>query len=732
MIFKGFPYIAQYDKMDCGPSCLAMIAQYYGKKYTVQELREYCSLAKDGVSLLGIEDGAREIGFSTMAVQISSAQLIEKKPLPCILHWNASHFVVLYKISQHPVTKRVYFYISDPGYGKIRLTEEQFKENWMDQDKGIALLLGPEEAFYARSERYVNQLTFKHVINFVKPNKREFSIVFFSFLFTSILTLIFPYLTQALIDIGIESANINYITLILMAQLCIFVGSGIIEIVRNWVIMFVNSMINIQLISDFLLKIIRLPFIFFDTKQLSDFSSRIHDHNRIQNFLTSQSLIVVFSSFNLIVYLFVLSFYNIKFLTIFLIFTAGAVIWSLYHLNHLSKIDYHRFRFFKDTQQDIYEIVNGIVEIKLNNSEEYKIGRWKENQTRLFGIDFKTLKISQYQKIGFDLINQLKNILIIFIASKEVVNGNISIGTLVAISYIIGMLNNPLNQAIDFFRSMEYAKLSFKRLNEVQLMDDEEQDFHEKLPDLSQQDTIEIKDLDFHYYGLRSPKVLDNINLQIPVGKTTAIVGESGSGKTTLMKLLLRFYSPNKGSIHFGSIDYSSLSTKDLRNKFGVVMQDGFIFSDTIERNIAVGDKEIDQERLSKAIHIANLSEFIEHLPTGINTTIGVGGNGISGGQKQRILIARAVYKNPDFVIFDEATSALDAENERIIYYNLNEFFKGKTVIIIAHRLSTVKNADQIIVLKKGKIIESGNHKKLIEHKGTYFNLVKNQLELSV
>lgn len=732
-MFKKFPNIAQHDQMDCGPACLAMISKYYGKNYSIQELREYCSLARDGVSLLGIEDGANEIGFDTVAVEITKSDLIEKKPFPCILHWDNSHFVVLYKVSKSFISNDYFFYISDPSFGRIKLNQKEFERIWSNNnDRGLALLLTPNDTFELKKPRYINKFTLKKAVEFIKPNKREFFILFFGFLFSSFFTLIFPYLTQALIDIGISNKNLNYIFLILLAQLFLFFGTTIIDVVRSWVLMFVNSMINIQIIANFLNKIIRLSFYFFDTKQLGDFTSRIQDHHRIQEFLTSQSLIVVFSSINFIVYFFVLSFYDPKILGIYITLTALSVVWSLYFMRKIERLDYNRFTYLKAAQQNVFELVNGIVEIKLNNTEEYKVKKWKSNQSKLFNVDFESLKVTQYQNLGFEFINQLKNILIIFIAAREVIIGNITLGTLLAISYIIGMMNNPLSQFIEFIKSWQYAKLSFARLNEVQLMEEEDENSKILVSDFNLGSCIKIEKLDFHYYGFRSPKVLDNININIPFGKTTAIVGESGSGKTTLMKLLLKFYEPSKGNIYFSDFSIRDVSAKDLRKNCGVVMQDGYIFADTLERNIASDSGNIDENKLSQAVKIANLQEFVEALPQGYKTMLGSGGNGVSGGQKQRILIARAVYKNPNFIFFDEATSSLDSENERIIYDNLDEFFKGKTVVKIAHRLSTVKNADQIIVIKKGKIVEIGNHKELVDLRGVYFNLVKNQLELSV
>jgi ATP-binding cassette subfamily B protein len=732
---KRPPYIAQHDSMDCGPSCLAMITRYYGKKYSTQELREYCFLSKDGVSMLGIEDAAKKIGFDTIGVKIRVADLINKKPLPCILFWGENHFVVLSDVRKKRFSDEVIFEILDPAFGKILLTEEKFKQHWTKTDKGLALLLQPTEEFHKKEpkQKKASIVNLSLIYSFMKPHKRELFILVLGLGFSSLLTLIFPFLTQALIDVGVSNNNLNFVFIILLAQIFLFLGSLIIEVVRNWVLLFINSKINIGIISEFLMKIVKLPFKFFESKQLGDFSARIGDHRRIEEFLTSQSLITIFSSINFIVFFIVLTYYDPKIVIAYSVITFLSIIWSVYFLKKLQKVDYQRFRYLGENQQAIYELINGIVEVKLNNIEDHKIGKWQDKQIKLFNTNLKTMKLDQIQHIGYDFLNQAKNILVIFIAAREVILGNITLGTLLSISYIIGQMNTPLNQLIEFLKSWQYAKLSFERLHEVQNLKEEDSNLHKvSTADGSLFNTdIDIRNVSFQYLGPRSPFILNGVSFTIPKGKMTAIVGESGSGKTTLMKLLLKFYAPVEGDIYYGKHNAENLSAKDLRKNSGVVMQDGYIFSDTLERNIATSDAQIDYDRLERAITTANLADFVESLPQKLKTMLGSGGNGISGGQKQRILIARAVYKNPNIIFFDEATSALDAENEKIIYENLDEFFIGRTVIKIAHRLSTVKSAHQIIVLKKGQIVEIGNHEQLVKNKSNYYNLVKNQLELS-
>ncbi|WP_299677149.1 peptidase domain-containing ABC transporter [uncultured Dokdonia sp.] len=730
-------FIEQHDQTDCGPASLAMVAHKYGKKYSLNHLREISFLSRDGVSLLAINDAAQDIGFETFPTQLTPEALYRESSFPCILHWHQNHFVVLHKITKNVFTKKLTFKIADPGYGFLSLNEEEFKESWLKtEDKGIALFLTPTEEFYDKEVPKENKLNFSYLYRFVKPYKKEFFQLILGLIAGSLFTLIFPFLTQTLIDKGVNLKSLNIVFAILLAQVFLFLGSTIIEIVRNWIMLYIGTRINISIISDFLTKVLRLPIKFFETKLTGDFTQRIQDYERIENFLTSQSLVTLFSVINFSVFFFVLLYYDVKIVIVYALLTAIAIIWSTLFLKKRKILDYYRFQNNSENHDSIYEMINGIEEIKLNGFEDYKREEWEQIQVKLFNVNIRILKLDQFQLIGFDFVNQLKNILVTFIAVREVILGNLTIGSMLAISYIIGQMNSPVSQLIRFFRSLQDAKLSFERLSEVQDQDEEEEEHHLQLTDqdfINQNEGprgIHIKNLNFQYEGPNSPLVLKDINLLIPEGKTTAIVGASGSGKTTLMKLLLKFSDPVQGSISINQHNLQDISPMSWRSNCGVVMQDGYIFSDTIERNIATGDENIDYQKLDHALKVANIESFVASLPLKLKTKIGEAGNGISGGQRQRILIARAVYKNPHYVFFDEATSALDAENEKVIHDNLLSFFKEKTVLIIAHRLSTVKNADQIIVLKNGTIVELGSHEKLVENKADYYNLVKNQLEL--
>lgn len=723
-----FKHYHQLDSMDCGAACLRMIASYYGKEYPSSVLREYTYVVKDGVSLLGITEAAKKVGFKSSSSLLSVSDL-QKALLPAILYWNNNHFVVLKTIKKRK--RRSTYQIADPAHGIITLSEDRFLKSWLDTDsKGIALFLAPDDDFYTKSPPPNTGISFKYLVRYLRPFRKQLLYMISMLLLGSGITLVLPFLTQILIDRGVTQGNINIITTVLLAQLCLFIGSLIIEIIRNWLVLSVGTKLSITIISDFLKKVLQLPLKFFDTKLTGDFNQRIQDNQRIEEFLTSQSITTLFSFISFSVFFIVLLYYDIAILAVFLILTALSIIWSVFWLRRRKIFDYHRFQQKSESQQSVYEIINGISDMKLNQMEDYKVDIWKEIQIKLFNTNKRIIKIDQLQLSGFEFLNQVKNILVTFMAAIYVVNGKMTLGELLSVSYIIGQLNSPIDQLIDFFRSSQDAKLSLERLNEVQNQLPEERKDQVSLPGSLDPIAIELKDVCFQYEGPRSPFVLNNISIKIPRGKITAIVGESGSGKTTLMKLLLKFYTPTSGTIKFDGLDLDKLSAKDLRRNCGAVMQDGYIFSDSIERNIASGNSAIMEDRLLRSAYISCIDSFVEQMPLRYKTKIGSAGNNLSVGQKQRVLIARAVYKNPEYIFLDEATNSLDANNEKNIIHRLNGFFQGKTVLIIAHRLSTVKSADQIIVMNRGKIVEIGNHLELVQLKGRYFQLVKNQLEL--
>ncbi len=729
MRIKSFPFYKQLDKMDCGPSCLRMIAKYFGKSYPLQYLREKCYITREGVSLRGIGEAAEIIGFRTMSVKVpftdkSTQPSLSVAPLPAIAHWNQNHFLVVYKVNKK------YVWVADPAKGKLKLSVEQFKNNWIsDNDKGILLLIQPTINFSEHTTADKEpKISFGFLLKHIQPYGKLISQLFIGLLLGTIFSLIFPFLTQSLVDIGIDTQNLDFIYLVLAGQIMIFISQTIVHFIQSWIMLHISVRVGVNLVADFLIKLMKLPIQFFDTKQTGDLLQRIDDHRRIESFLTKSSLSAILSIFNIIVFGVVLIVYSIKIFLIFLVATIVYLSWIFLFLKKRKEVDYQAFKEHSENQDALIEIITGMSEIKLQVSQLKRRWKWTKIQARLFRAEIKSLSIVQYQDAGALSINQLKDILITFIAAKSVLDGDMTLGMMLAIQYIIGQLNAPLQQLVAFIRAAQDAKISLERLSEIHLNENEEAPIEIKSRQIPSGDIL-IKDVSFQYTPI-SKKVLSNIDVCIPRGKITAIVGTSGSGKTTLIKLLLGFYKPSEGNINIDGIPLSSIYQDLWRKNCGAVMQEGFIFSDTIAQNIAESDDYVDYVKMIKAINTANITDMIEDLPLGFNTIIGNKGNGISQGQKQRILIARAVYKNPEFIFFDEATNALDANNERIIMNNLNQFFQNKTVIVVAHRLSTVKNADQLIVLENGRIAEMGNHDELTQKRGAYFNLVKNQLEL--
>ncbi len=717
--------------MDCGPTALRMVAKYYGKSYSLQFLRDKCYIDREGVSLKGISEAAQYIGFEAMPVKVpfendkKGEPSLRVAPLPVIVHWNQNHFVVVYKTDSKSV------WIADPASGRHKLSHQDFKKSWIaENNMGIALLLKPRPLFYETEtvgDGKLNSIQF--LKSYLLPHKKLFIQLIIGLLLGSVFSLIFPFLTQSLVDIGIDTRNLNFIYLVLIGQIMLFLSSTIVRFIQSWILLHISVRINVGLISDFLIKLMNLPLGFFDSKNTGDLLQRIDDHNRIESFLTNSSLSFLLSITNIIIFGIVLLIYSVKIFLIFIVSSFLYILWIMFFLKKRKEIDYLAFQQMSDNQDSLIEIIQGIPEIKLQGSEQKRRWNWMQIQAKLFRVQMKSLAISQYQDAGGLFINQLKDIIITFMAATLVLEGKMTLGMMLAIQYIIGQLNAPLQQLIGFIRAAQDAKISLERLGEVhQEIEEEEKEKTVKSNKIPEGD-IRIKDLSFRYTPI-SPEVLKNINLKIPRKKVTAIVGASGSGKTTLLKLLLGFYKLNKGTIHIGELPLESIYKKVWRKQCGVVMQDGFIFSDTIANNIAESSDTVDFTKLTKATNTANISEFINTLPLGFSTKIGAKGNGVSQGQRQRLLIARAVYKDPEFIFFDEATNALDANNERVIMKNLDKFFEGRTVIVVAHRLSTVKNADQIVVLEDGKIVEKGKHKKLVKKKGAYYTLVKNQLEL--
>jgi len=729
---KRFPHFFQLDAMDCGPACLRMVAKYYGKSFNLDTLRQRSEYTRSGVSMLGISNAAESIGLKTLGAKLSFEELCAA-PLPCIVHWNKRHFVVVYDIRKRRGLYKIY--IADPASKNLVYTEEQFKRCWIStlsegEEKGVALLLEPTPDFYSQPGEKINRKNFGFLLNYIKPYKKLLLQLALALLTASLIQLILPFLTQNIVDVGIGTRNISFIWLILIAQMVLTLSIASVNLLRGWILLHLGTRINISLISDFLIKLMKLPIGFFDTKMTGDLMQRIGDHRRIQSFLTGSSLNILFSLFNIVIFGIVLLYYNSLIFSVYFAFSFLYVAWVFVFLKKRRELDFKAFAQNAANQSNVIQLITGMQEIKLNTCETQKRWEWERIQARLFKISIKGLALGQYQEGGGTIINKFKNIMVTVLAASSVINGELTLGMMMSVQYIIGQLDHPISQIISFAQQTQDAKISLERLEEIHNKEDEEDPEAGLIRDIPKDRDLKMENLRFRYAGSGEEDVLKGINLVIPSGKMTAIVGTSGSGKTTMLKLLLGFYPLGSGRITIGEQSLSSFSMHSWRKNCGVVMQDGFIFSDSIASNIAPGTDVIDKQQLSMATEIANIREYIDDLPLGFNTKIGQEGTGLSQGQKQRILIARAVYKNPSFIFFDEATNALDSNNEKVIMGNLDEFFKGKTVIVVAHRLSTVKNADKIVVLEQGEIIEEGTHKDLTELKGAYYKLVKNQLEL--
>ena len=730
---NNFKVERQHDCMQCGIACLQMICNYYGKEYSLDSLSKICFATTEGVSMLGISETATSLGFHVVNVKCTVKTLTEVS-LPSILHWNQNHFVVLYRVKNEKK-----FYIADPGKGLVTYSLEEFKKHWISTnsnglDKGIAMFLETTPTFFTHQmedkKKISGKRSFHFLFGYVKKYRKYFGQVILGLIVGSLSQLVLPFLTQSIVDVGIKNQDIGFVWLILLGQLMLTISRTAIDFIRRWLLLHISLRINISLVSDFFIKLLKLPMSFFDTKLMGDLMQRMNDHSRVNNFLTQQTLNITFAMLTFVVFSVVLFFYNKLVFAIFLLGSILYGVWMTLFLKRRKLLDYELFEQQAINNNKTYEFITTIQESKLQDCEQRRRWEWEDTQAELFGVQMKSLKLQQTQEAGSIFINEVKNIIITVVAATAVIHGQMTLGMMLAVQYIIGQLNSPVEQLMNFFYSLQDVKISLERINEIHQMDDEngKEGLLTSIEDKNE--GIDIKNIMFKYDPHALRKTIDDVNIHIPQGKVTAIVGASGSGKTTLIRLMLGYYPVLEGTINIGNTDINKLNKKWWRRQCGVVMQDGVIFSESIARNIAVDDGDIDKERLLKAAEIACIKDYIMALPLKFNTKIGRDGVGLSQGQKQRILIARAVYKNPDYIFLDEATNSLDANNERSIVENLDMFYKGKTVVIVAHRLSTVKNADQIVVIDHGKVVEIGNHESLTAKRGAYYNLVKNQLEL--
>ena len=725
--------IFQHDSMQCGIACLQMVCKYFGREYSLDSLSKLCFATTEGVSMLGINEAANTLGLHTISARVTTTML-GKAPLPSILHWDQNHFVVLYKVK-----KGKKFYVADPGKGLVTYGLDEFKQHWIStksngEDKGIAMFLETTPAFFTykmEDEEHIKEKrSFRFLLGYVRKYRKYFGQIILGLVVGSLLQLVLPFLTQSIVDVGIKNQDIGFVLLILLGQLMLTISRTAIDFIRRWLLLHISLRINISLVSDFFIKLLKLPMSFFDTKLMGDLMQRMNDHTRVNNFLTQQTLNITFAVLTFVVFSVVLFFYNKLVFTIFLLGSILYGAWMTLFLKRRKVLDYELFEQQAINNNKTYEFITSMQEIKLQDCEQRRRWEWEDTQADLFGVQMKSLKLQQTQEAGSIFINEVKNIIITVVAATAVIHGQMTLGMMLAVQYIIGQLNSPVEQLMNFFYSLQDVKISLERINEIHQMDDENGKVGLQTSIEDKSEGIDIKNIMFKYDPHALRKTIDDVNIHIPQGKVTAIVGASGSGKTTLIRLMLGYYPVLEGKINIGNTDINKLNKKWWRRQCGVVMQDGVIFSESIARNIAVDDGDIDKERLLKAAEIACIKDYVMALPLKFNTKIGRDGVGLSQGQKQRILIARAVYKNPDYIFLDEATNSLDANNERSIVENLDKFYKGKTVVIVAHRLSTVKNADQIVVIDHGNVVEVGNHESLTAKRGAYYNLVKNQLEL--
>lgn len=713
--------------MDCAPACLKMIATHYGIKAGMPALRERCNTSRMGTSTADIVYAAEQTGMQAAVFKTTTSYLVANNPLPCILHWRNNHYVVLYKIKDGKYS------IADPSHGMVMLPEKEFATEWTGaKGKGVAIFMEPNEDAkpVAEENEGANKANVLHQFRlYLKPHSRAVAILLFILLISTGLSLLIPKTIQYMTDKGIGQKDIHIIWKMLLFQFILFAGITLTGYIKSLLQAKLSTRLSINIISDFLVKLLKLPVSFFDTKNRADIYQRISDHSRIDNFLSAKLVSFFFSASLLLVYIIQLFWFDKYIVLAFIGFTVLSVIWFFLFMKKRKELDYRRFSLAIEERYYLNDLIDGMTEIKLNNAQHERVEKWKGLQHKLYGFKLSSLKLTGFQQNGVNTVNQLKHLLITFLCSYWVMNGNITFGVMLSIGYIIGQLAIPVQDIMLFFQDLQDARISFERLNEVQQRANENNEGDEPFPEPFS-DGFRVNDLWFKYQGLHNDYVLRGIDVHIPQGKVTAIVGTSGSGKTTLMKLLLAFYEAQRGEILVDGINLNSINKDSFRDQCGVVMQDAYIYNASIAHNIALTEKEFDEDRVYHALKIACLDEFVRSLPLSHQTMLGNSGVSLSGGQKQRLFIARAVYKNPSIIFLDEATNSLDSNNERMIMDNLEEFFVGKTVLVIAHRLSTVKNAAQIIVLEKGEITEAGTHEELTKTRGRYYELIRNQLEL--
>lgn len=729
----SFPHRQQPNAKDCGATCLYLISAYYGKRHSLDKLREYSHISREGASLMGISEAAERIGFKTLGLCLDMDKLANEVRLPCILFWNQNHYVVCYKIRRG--RKGYRFYLSDPASIKTVCSEEEFRSHWLctrrnGEDRGILLQLCPTDLFYT-IEGDEKKPRFKGLagyFTYIAPYKGAVAQMIFSMLLLMFLGLFAPFLTQVMVDVGIREGNFSFVMLVLLSQLILTLTNMGVGMINGWLSLHTNTRVSLALFSDFWKKLLKLPAKFFDTKILGDLMQRLEDYDRIESFLLGHSIQICFSIVSFVVFTSILAYYNVTILMVFLVGHVLYVLWTIMFLGTWKRLDYENFELSSKSNNKIIQMLQGVVDIKLNNEENLKRWEWEKIQARLFRLSVRRLKVGQLQGNVSTLITNVTNLLISAITAQAVIGGSMTLGMMMAISYVTAQIGAPISQFVGFVHVLQETKISLERLDEIHSMPDDDSLLESQQQELPTKKDISFEHVNFSYDGSPHRLVLKDVSLTILANKVTALVGDSGCGKTTVIKLIQGLYEPLSGAVKIDGIPISCINPHQLRRQVGSVMQEGYLFSDTIARNVATGTTQIDRQRLHEAARLANVDSFVGNLPLGYNTKIGMEGVGVSQGQKQRILIARLIYKSPEILLLDEATNSLDSKNEKSIMSNLQACFKNKTVVMAAHRLSTIRNADQIIVMKDGRVEEVGTHSELLARRGEYYALIENQL----
>jgi ATP-binding cassette subfamily B protein len=730
---RKLKFYHQLTSTDCGAACLAMITSFFGKKYALPQIKALFEFTRIGVTMQDIVDSSQKTGFDAKVLKLTTEELMTF-PFPVILYWKQEHFLVYECVKEQK--NDTIFYLSDPAYGRVKLNKSDFESAWKGtNDKGIAVALQPNENFekiqlLSNTKKSLFSLPiYTQIKAFFAKNKSRYLFAFLLIIIGLAANWAIPFIFQRVIDDGISSKQINVVLYFLLAQFVLFLSYFFSDFLSNLILTKFNFILSVELKQSLLKKLMKLPINFFDTRLNTETLQRIGDQNKIQQFVTWKGIEFVLNVLNIIIFGSILLYYNYIIFIVYFFLTILSVLWILLFLKRRAILEYAMFLKQSENSNIIYEFIMNMPEIKINNAQTKTINRITKLQEGLNKLELRSLFLNIYQLIGVHFLSKFKELISIAICAYFIINGNMSLGVLLSVSYVIGQLVSPTNNLIYSVKDVQDAKIANERISEIHDNENEDVGKNHHIKNTAI-DNIHISNLSFKYPGKFSPYVLQNINFSIKKNTVTAIVGASGSGKTTLLKLLLAYYHIEHGNIYLNDKNINEIFSDEWRNNCGIVLQDGKIFSGTIAENIAISDPEIDLDKLIRVCKASSILDFISHLPMKFDTKIGSSGIQLSGGEMQRILIARALYKNPQFIFLDEATSSLDAENEKIIHDNLQEFFVGKTVLIIAHRLSTVKNADQIVVLKNGQICEKGTHTQLVINKGEYFNLVKNQLEL--